>query len=204
MISFSGALDPGAARMLGDYQLATVVKAKKSRAHTGKAVKLISATYDPSRHTVTLTPRGKVPATPLQLTIIAAKTLDAEGRPIDGDHDGQPGGNFQTTLRKAATCAAVGPSDRTRGSGHRCTARRRARRHDLAPALPANEASARSLTRIRHPAGRAEHPTERPVSPTPRATRYTRRLTLPLGQPGGPPERGRVHRRSQRRVGRTT
>ena len=29
VIGFSGALDPGAARMLGDYQLATVVKAKK-------------------------------------------------------------------------------------------------------------------------------------------------------------------------------
>ena len=109
MISFSGALDPGAARMLGDYQLATVVKAKKSRAHAGKAVQLISATYDPSGHTVTLTPRGKVPASPLQLTIIAAKTLDAEGRPIDGDHDGQPGGNFQTTLRKAPTRAVEAP-----------------------------------------------------------------------------------------------
>ena len=32
VINFSGALDPNAARMLGDYQLATVVKAKKSRA----------------------------------------------------------------------------------------------------------------------------------------------------------------------------
>jgi hypothetical protein len=109
VIGFSGALNPGAARMLGDYQLATVVKAKKSHAHTGKAVKLISATYDPSGHTVTLTPRVKVPASPLQLTIIAAKTLDAEGRPLDGDHDGQPGGNFQTTLRKAPTRAVEAP-----------------------------------------------------------------------------------------------
>jgi hypothetical protein len=99
VIGFSGALDPGAARVLGDYQLATVSKAKKSRAHAGKAVPLISATYDPSGHTVTLTPRGKAPASLLQLTIIAVKTHDAEGRPIDGDHDGQPGGNFQTTLR---------------------------------------------------------------------------------------------------------
>ena len=105
VISFSGALDPGAARLLGDYQLATVVKAKKGHAHAGKAVKLSSATYDPSGHTVTLTPKGKVPASPLQLTIIAAKTLDAEGRPVDGDHDGHPGGNFQTTLRKAPTRA---------------------------------------------------------------------------------------------------
>ena len=102
-------VDPGAARMPSDYQLATVVKAKKSRADTGKAVALISATYDPSGHTVTLAPRGKVPASPLQLTIIAVKTLDAEGRPLDGDHDGQPGGNFQTTLRKAVTRAALAP-----------------------------------------------------------------------------------------------
>ena len=89
--------------MLGDYQLATVVKAKKAGGHAGKAVALISATYDPSGHTVTLTPRGKVPASSLQLTIIAVKTLDAEGHPIDGDHDGQTGGNFQTTLRNSGT-----------------------------------------------------------------------------------------------------
>ena len=173
MISFSGALDPGAARMLGDYQLATVVKAKKSHARAGKAVKLISATYDPSGHTVTLTPRGKVPASPLQLTIIAAKTLDAEGRPIDGDHDGQPGGNFQTTLRKAATRAALAPPiglagrviDALLGGGHA----------DTISLLPYGQ---RGISTIADedpaPGGRAEHPTEGPVSPTPPATRYTR------------------------------
>src|SRR5262249_37093543 len=73
VIGFSGALDPVAARMLADFQLATVVKAKKGRAQKGKPVKLISATYDPSAHTVTLTPKGKLPAAPLQLTIIAGK-----------------------------------------------------------------------------------------------------------------------------------
>jgi hypothetical protein len=105
VISFSGALDANAARVLGDYQLATLVKAKKGAVHTGKAVKLTSATYDPSGHTVTITPKGTVPASPLQLTIIAAKTLDAEGRQIDGDHDGQPGGNFKTTLSKVTARA---------------------------------------------------------------------------------------------------
>ena len=58
MIGFSGALDPSAARMLGDYQLATVVKAKKCHAHAGKAVELISATYDPSGHTVDTDSQG--------------------------------------------------------------------------------------------------------------------------------------------------
>ncbi len=40
MIGFSGVLDPDAARMLGDYQLATVGKAKKSHGHASKAVNL--------------------------------------------------------------------------------------------------------------------------------------------------------------------
>jgi hypothetical protein len=103
VINFSGALDPVTAQTLGDYRLATIVTAKKCHAYAIRAVGLISATYDPSNYTVTLTPRGKGGATPLRLTIVAARTLDAQDRPIDGDHDGQPGGNFQMTLRKATT-----------------------------------------------------------------------------------------------------
>jgi hypothetical protein len=32
------------------------------------------------------------------LTISAAGTLDAQGKPIDGDRDGQSGGDFQATF----------------------------------------------------------------------------------------------------------
>ncbi len=34
----------------------------------------------------------------MQLTINAGAVLDAEGRPIEGNNDGQPGGNFVARL----------------------------------------------------------------------------------------------------------
>jgi hypothetical protein len=64
-------------------------------------VPLTSAVYDPAAATVTLTPRGTVASQTLQLTITAAGTLDAMGRPIDGNRDGQPGGDFQATFGAA-------------------------------------------------------------------------------------------------------
>jgi len=38
------------------------------------------------------------PTGPLQLTITGSAILDAEGRGIDGNKDGQSGGNYATTL----------------------------------------------------------------------------------------------------------
>ena len=74
----------------------------------GKNVALVSAVYSASgsKFTVTLTPKAKLPTGPLQLTIIAAGTLDAEGRPIDGNRDGQAGGNFVATFGGAGIVLA--------------------------------------------------------------------------------------------------
>jgi hypothetical protein len=47
---------------------------------------------------VTLASRGKPPKQAKQLTIESALILDAEGRQLDGDSDGQPGGNFVARL----------------------------------------------------------------------------------------------------------
>jgi hypothetical protein len=97
VVSFSGALEPGAAQNLADYHLATLVKKKKGVTQ-GKPMALASATYDSSAHTVALVPRGKVSKQVMQLTINAAGTPDSLGRPIDGNRDGQPGGDFQMTF----------------------------------------------------------------------------------------------------------
>jgi hypothetical protein len=94
VVSFSGALDQAAAQTLGDYQLVAPGKAKKP----GKPVALTAAVYDPAMHTVTLTPKGALPKKTLQLTINAAGTLDSMGRPIDGNRDGQPGGDLVATF----------------------------------------------------------------------------------------------------------
>jgi hypothetical protein len=116
VVSFSGALDKAAAQTLGDYHLISPGKAKKSRGPSSKPVPLTSATYDPALHTVTLTPGGKRTSSTLQLTINAAGTLDSVGRPIDGNRDGQPGGDVVATFGNAgirlARASPAGPSGR--------------------------------------------------------------------------------------------
>ena len=95
VVSYSGALDPGHAQDLRDYHLVTAGRDKKFGTRDDKRVALASATYDPAAHTVRLSPRGNVSNQKLQLSITAAGTLDAQHRPIDGNRDGQPGGDFR-------------------------------------------------------------------------------------------------------------
>jgi hypothetical protein len=123
VVSFSDALEPGPAANLGDYQLVAPAKAKKSGKPAGKPVALISAVYDPALHTVTLTPKGTVPKQTLQLTITASGTLDAEGRSIDGNRDGRPGGDFQATFGRTgirlSRAAIPGPRSLRAGIANR-------------------------------------------------------------------------------------
>jgi hypothetical protein len=58
---------------------------------------------------VTLTPRGKVPRQSLQLSIGASSVHDTQGRPLDGNRDGQPGGDFQATFGNAGIRLAGAP-----------------------------------------------------------------------------------------------
>ena len=61
------------------------------------------------RYNLTLIPRRKLNlAQPEQLTITASLLTDSLGRPLDGNHNGQLGGDFVATLRgKAVTIAAT-------------------------------------------------------------------------------------------------
>ena len=103
VVTFSGALERASAQNLNDYHLVAAGKDKKFGTRDDTKVKLAAPTYaataNPTAYTVTLTPKGTVPKQPLQLTINAAGTLDAAGRPIDGNRDGQPGGDFQATFQ---------------------------------------------------------------------------------------------------------
>jgi hypothetical protein len=73
-------------------------------------VPLSSAIYDPTAHTIALFPKGKYNrAQPEQLRITASLLTDGLGRPIDENHDGQPGGDFVATLKgKTVTIASTG------------------------------------------------------------------------------------------------
>ncbi len=109
VVSFSGALGAAGAQNRLAYQLVIPAKAKKSahgRVPPGKKVVLASAVYSAIAHTVTLTPKAKLPTGTLQLSIIASAVFDAEGRPIDGDRNGQPGGNFVATIKGAGAVFA--------------------------------------------------------------------------------------------------
>jgi hypothetical protein len=97
VVSFSGSLDAGPAQGLGAYHLVAAGKDKKVGTKDDKNLAIASASYDPAAHTVTLTPRGKVPSQAVQLTITAAALLDAHSQPIDGNRDGRPGGDYTAT-----------------------------------------------------------------------------------------------------------
>jgi hypothetical protein len=110
VLGFSGALNAGAADDPNAYQLAPIIKVKArgkgkhrqpSRIKLGTAVAPASTVYNASNHSVTLTPRGKLNAAkPEELTINATLVTDALGRPIDGNDDGQPGGNYVATFSR--------------------------------------------------------------------------------------------------------
>jgi hypothetical protein len=101
VVSFSAALDPTAAQDLGAYHLLPVSGNSKSARRGNTPISFAAITYDASAHAITLTPRGKLPTQALQLSIDAALVLDPQGRPIDGNRDGQPGGTFVAILRRS-------------------------------------------------------------------------------------------------------
>ncbi len=104
VIQFSGALDPGDAQSLGNYSLATIPSNKKQKS---KAVALSQATYNPANNTVRLVTRSALVLNPpLKLTLLAAGLLDSLGRLLDGDDNGQPGGNSVVTLSKGGATIA--------------------------------------------------------------------------------------------------
>ncbi len=63
---------------------------------------------------MTLTPRGKVPTGDTQLTINASLVLDAEGRAIDGNDDGEPGGSYVAILNNQGVISAAISAARTK------------------------------------------------------------------------------------------
>jgi sugar lactone lactonase YvrE len=92
VITFSAALNPDDAQILGTYSLETVPKGKKGKSQT---VALAHASYDLSKFTVTLTTRKPLKLPPaVQLTVKALRLFDRLGDPLDAGRD------FRTIFRK--------------------------------------------------------------------------------------------------------
>jgi hypothetical protein len=104
VLTVSGIVDSIRASSLSNYRLVTAGNDKKFGTRDDKVVRLRGASYDADKHTITLTARnGKLSvAKPLRLTVkgSADGVLDLTGRPIDGDGDGQAGGDFTFLFTK--------------------------------------------------------------------------------------------------------
>jgi RHS repeat-associated protein len=108
VVQLSGAVNAGAADNASAYQFAAVTKVpakgkgknrKPATIKLGARMPPASAVYSPSNNTVTLTPRGKLTATkPEELIVNGSFLTDTLGREIDGNDDGQPGGDYIATI----------------------------------------------------------------------------------------------------------
>jgi hypothetical protein len=123
VLQFSGALNAAAADNANAYEVAPVItvkaagKGKHKKPPTtklGAPVTPASAVYTGSNNQVTLTPRGTLNLTkPEELIVNGSLVTDALGREIDGNDDGQPGGDFIATIRGSRATPGGLPLART-------------------------------------------------------------------------------------------
>ena len=91
---------------LADYKLLSG-QTKRGVTTFKTVVPLASAVYNSTALTVTLIPKSKLNLSkPEQLRITAALLTDAYDRPLDGNYDGQPGGDFVATFKRGGVTFA--------------------------------------------------------------------------------------------------
>jgi hypothetical protein len=105
LITFSDALDAHSAGQVSRYRLAMAGKKGSFTAKDAKLIPLRSAAYNAARNTVTLVLKHPLKLTKaVQLLIHGQPPLglrDSRNRLIDGDRDGQPGGDALAVLHQA-------------------------------------------------------------------------------------------------------
>jgi hypothetical protein len=101
-VDFSAAVNATIAGNVATYRLALPGKRGSFTAKNATVIKLKSAVYTGGLDAVTLTPKKPFALTkPVQLVVDGqppAGLQDTLGRLIDGNHDGQPGGNAVTVI----------------------------------------------------------------------------------------------------------
>ena len=105
LLTFSGGLNPTQADSTTNFQLKNPGRRGLSTAKNAKAIKLRSAVYNSATTTVAITPKKPFTlAKPVQLQVSGVPPTGLEdtfGRFIDGNDDGQPGGNAVAVLRNS-------------------------------------------------------------------------------------------------------
>jgi hypothetical protein len=104
VVDFSGPVNAGQADVLATYRLTASGKHGSFTAKNAKRVSLKSAVYIESTDSVTIVPKRPFVLTkPIQLRVAGLSPLgltDMLGRLIDGNHDGQPGGDAVINITK--------------------------------------------------------------------------------------------------------
>src|SRR5262249_51176022 len=93
------ALNPTSAQKPAGYWVVLPGKDHRFGTRDDKIVKIRKAIYQASTKTVTLTPASRLAAgSSVELVVSGTTTkvhpVDVWGRPIDGNKDGKPGGNY--------------------------------------------------------------------------------------------------------------
>lgn len=113
VVSFSGPVSAGEANNATTFRLATAGRRGSFDARNARVIALRSSSLNVPANIVTLSPRRPFALSrPVQLRIngLSPSGLhDPFGRLIDGDHDGQPGGNALALLRKRAVVLSAFP-----------------------------------------------------------------------------------------------
>jgi hypothetical protein len=98
VLIFSQALNPARAQNVAEYHLVTVVKGRHGQLHTGKAIAIAKAVYNPKNLTVSLVTAKRLKVNGLyQLTVNGTPPsglTDPFGRFLDGAGNGQSGTNY--------------------------------------------------------------------------------------------------------------
>ncbi len=125
-LTFSGSLDASGADKTASYHLATPGKHGSFTARNAGTIKLRSATYD-DLETVALVPRKPFALTGKVEVVVYGEgpsaLRDGLGRLIDGNHDGQPGGDAIAILSKRRLIVEVSDSATKVGPSLRSPAR---------------------------------------------------------------------------------
>jgi subtilisin-like proprotein convertase family protein len=116
LITFSGAVNGAEALNTGIYQLIMAGKHGSFTARNARSIRIGSASFAAASNTVALFPRKPfVLHKPVELVVNGAPPMglqDGHGRLIDGDRNGQPGGNAVAVLSRGGvsmTATAAGP-----------------------------------------------------------------------------------------------
>jgi hypothetical protein len=113
-----GAVNAGEADSPPTFHLATAGKTGSFTAKNAEVIKLKSAVYSATNHTVTLTPKKPFTLTkPVQLLVYGtgpSALQDTCGRAISGANKGQPGSNAIAILSRTGTTIDSVPSARAR------------------------------------------------------------------------------------------